>query len=265
MAWKAKASEQPARPAINPGIAAINMSLLREIDPQRSLNVGGITPFSATDYPGKLATVVFVQGCPWRCHYCHNPHLQLRATDAPLQWASVMDLLTRRAGLIDAIVFSGGEATTDPALWKAVRDARSLGFDVGLHTGGAYPNRLENILPSVDWVGLDIKAPFEDYQRITDVPRSGEQAAASAEAVLASGVNHEFRTTIHPSLLSEKKILDLAKALSRMGVKNYALQVFRAQGCCDKQLNAASLAGYPSADLVQRVSDLFPQFTLRQG
>lgn len=57
------------------------------------LKVGGITPFSATDYPGKLALVVFVQGCPWRCGYCHNPHLQTRTDDSPLAWADVLALL----------------------------------------------------------------------------------------------------------------------------------------------------------------------------
>src|SRR2546425_1022480 len=78
--------------------------------------VGGVTPFSATDYPGKLAAVIFIQGCPWRCGYCHNPHLQLRTGASLLRWPQVIDLLQRRVGLIDAVVFSGGEPTTDPAL-----------------------------------------------------------------------------------------------------------------------------------------------------
>ena len=54
------------------------------------LKVGGVTPFSATDYPGKLAAVVFVQGCPWRCGYCHNPHLQPRCSDVLVDRKSVV-------------------------------------------------------------------------------------------------------------------------------------------------------------------------------
>ncbi|MEX0638685.1 MAG: anaerobic ribonucleoside-triphosphate reductase activating protein, partial [Burkholderiales bacterium] len=37
------------------------------------LRVGGLTRLSAADYPGKLAAVVYCQGCAWRCGYCHNP------------------------------------------------------------------------------------------------------------------------------------------------------------------------------------------------
>lgn len=231
----------------------------------RLLKVGGVTPFTATDYPGKLAAVVFVQGCPWRCDYCHNPHLQVRTPGSPLDWGKIVALLKRRVGLIDAVVFSGGEATVDPALQDAIIEVSKLGFEVGLHSAGAYPKRLEEILPLLDWVGMDIKAPFDSYGRITRIPDSGRHALQSAAAVLASGVAYEFRTTIHPSLLAEDDILQLAHTLSGMGVQNYALQLFRAQGCGNAQLNAVSTVGYPAADLVQRVASLFPHFTLRQA
>lgn len=246
-------------------ISASNAPILSEPATKRYLKVGGVTPFTATDYPGKLAAVVFVQGCPWRCGYCHNPHLQLRTIASPLDWPHVLALLERRVGLIDAVVFSGGEATTDPALRAAILDVRALGFSIGLHTAGTYPRRLADLLPLVDWVGLDVKAPFGSYERITAVSDSGSHALESAEVVLASGVKHEFRTTIHPSLLDEDEILSLAITLSRMGVQNYALQMFRSQGCRDAQLNAVATVGYPTADLVRRVSSLFPRFTLRRA
>jgi pyruvate formate lyase activating enzyme len=228
------------------------------------LRIGGITAFTATDYPGQLAAVVFVQGCPWRCGYCHNPHLQPRAKqhNAP-HWRSVADLLKRRAGLVDAVVFSGGEPTADPALNSAITETRSMGFKIGLHSGGGYPKRLQSVLPLVDWIGFDVKARFDAYDRVTGIPGSGRHAQDSAEAILASGVAHEFRTTIHPHLLSEHDVLDLAERLAMMGVRNYALQVFRSQGCKDEQLNAASTAGYPSQKLVQRLEAMFPAFTLR--
>jgi pyruvate formate lyase activating enzyme len=250
---------------MNAGISPNRPSISPEIAETRLLKVGGVTPFTATDYPGKLAAVVFVQGCPWRCDYCHNPHLQLRTPDSPLDWRKVVALLKRRVGLIDAVVFSGGEATVDPALQDAIIEVSELGFHIGLHSAGAYPKRLAEILPLLDWVGLDVKAPFDHYPRITRIPDSGRHALQSAEAILASDVDYEFRTTIHPSLLSEDDIVQMAQTLSGMGVKNYALQLFRAQGCHDVQLNAVSTVGYPHADLVQRVAALFPHFTLRQA
>ncbi|WP_234815082.1 anaerobic ribonucleoside-triphosphate reductase activating protein [Noviherbaspirillum denitrificans] len=225
--------------------------------------MGGVTPFTATDYPGKLAAVVFVQGCPWSCGYCHNPHLQMRLQKSPLQWSKVLGLLEKRAGLIDAVVFSGGEPTLDPALGNAIKDVRKLGFEVGLHTGGSYPQRLTELLPLVDWVALDVKAPFAQYEKVTGISDSGLQAQACAEAVLASGISHEFRTTVHPSLLAEEEILDIARMLAGMGVKNYALQSFRAQGCRTKELKATAVAGYPSEGLVQQVSGMFEKFSYR--
>ena len=229
------------------------------------LKVGGVTPFTVIDFPGKLAAVVFVQGCPWRCGYCHNPHLQPRPVDSPLAWNTILALLKRRVGLIDAVVFSGGESTIDPALAAAIGDVRALGFEIGLHTAGIYPQRLQALLGMIDWIGMDIKAPFDSYAKVTGIAASGVPALASTQAIIASGIPHEFRTTIHPALLSEADILALARTLATMGVKNYALQLFRAEGCSDLALRAHGLGDYPSADLARQVTDLFPQFTLRRA
>ena len=231
----------------------------------RALKVGGLTPFSATAYPGKLVAVVFVQGCPWACGYCHNPHLQTRSADSPQDWSLILARLRRRVGLIDAVVFSGGEPTIDPALEDAMRDVRALGFGVGLHTAGTYPRRLAEVLPLVDWVGIDVKASFDHYDAITRITDSGRQALASAELVLASGVPHEFRTTIHPDLHTEADILALAARLSAMGVKRYALQQFRATGCQDRQLASGAAVGVPSETLLTRLAALFDGFIFRQS
>ncbi len=231
----------------------------------KQLKVGGVTPFSATDYPGKLAAVVFVQGCPWRCGYCHNPHLQARTDSSPLDWQQVLKLLKRRIGLIDAVVFSGGEPTMDAALEDALREVRALGFGIGLHTAGAYPRRLNEVLPLVDWVGIDIKASVQAYDGITGISDSARHALASAQAVLSSGVAHEFRTTVHPALHTPNDILTLAQTLSAMGVRNYALQRFRSTGCADADLTTTANVGYPGAELVAQVSALFTEFNLRDA
>jgi anaerobic ribonucleoside-triphosphate reductase activating protein len=231
----------------------------------KQLKVGGVTRFSATDYPGKLAAVIFVQGCPWRCGYCHNPHLQVRSDASSVDWQHVLSLLQRRVGLIDAVVFSGGEPTMDAALEEAIREVRALGFDIGLHTAGAYPRRLNEVLPLVDWVGIDIKTSIEAYDDITRVSDSARLALASAQAVLSSGVAHEFRTTVHPALQTPKDILTLAQTLSAMGVRNYALQRYRSTGCADGNLIASNSVSYPGAELVAQVSALFSGFTLRDA
>jgi anaerobic ribonucleoside-triphosphate reductase activating protein len=231
--------------------------------PARSLKVGGYTPFTATDYPGKLAAVVFVQGCPWRCGYCHNPHLQPRTSESALSWGSLREALKRRVGLIDAVVFSGGEPTADPFLLDAILDVRALGFKVGLHTGGAYSKRLKEVLPHVDWVGFDIKTNPEQYDALTQAAHSGEQSFLGAEAVLASGVAYEFRTTIHPSLQTPEDVLRLGQSIATMGCKHYALQLFREQGCADAALKGVQIADYPGQAVLAELRNLFPNFVLR--
>ena len=201
-------------------------------DAAAGLRIGGLTALSTTDWPGQLAAVVFCQGCPWRCAYCHNPHLlPPRQADREIAWPEVMAFLERRRGLLDAVVFSGGEPTLHPGLPAAMRAVKAMGYAIGLHTAGIYPRRLRAVLPLVDWVGMDIKAPFDDYERITGVAGSGMAARRSMELVMASGVAHEFRTTVHPSLLPPPQLLALAQELAGLGVRHYAVQEFRDRGC----------------------------------
>ena len=148
------------------------------------LRVGGVEPFSSTDYPGALAAVVFCQGCPWRCGYCHNPHLIPARGDDERDFARILDWLASRRGLLDAVVFSGGEPTAQAGLPGAIDAVRAQGFAIGLHTSGAYPRRLAQVLPKVDWVGIDVKASTERLQRIDRrsrqrIHRAGEPRSRS--------------------------------------------------------------------------------------
>ncbi len=178
------------------------------------LKIGGFTAFTTIDYPGELAAVVFCQGCPWRCRYCHNPHLLAADGQSAVPWQEVQRLLQQRRGLLDAVVFSGGEPTMQAELPEAVLAARQMGFKVGLHTAGPFPVRLLDLLPHLDWVGLDIKAPFDEYERITGIPGSGKAARQSANLLLHSGVRHQFRTTLDPWLLEEGRIEELRRMVA---------------------------------------------------
>lgn len=225
------------------------------------LRVGGLTPLTATDYPGHLAAVVFCQGCSWRCAYCHNPHLIPATVAGQVDWEEVMQFLTRRVGLLDAVVFSGGEPTLQPGLVGAMHSVRNLGFKVGLHTAGIYSSRLARLLPLLDWVGLDIKAPFADYERITGVPGSGDSAEASMQALLESGVLYECRTTVDSALFDSNELIALAQSLAESGVRHYALQACRdpiaAGGKKLSQIDACL------PEVAKTIASWFDSFTLR--
>jgi len=194
------------------------------------LCVAGLTRLSSCDWPGELVATVFCQGCAWDCAYCHNPGLRSTQGKAQLSWPKVLAFLENRRGLLDGIVFSGGEPTLQLALLNAIKIVRSLGFRIGLHTAGMAPKRFETLLPWIDWVGFDVKAPFGVYSRITGVEQSGDKALASLRLLLASKISYEVRTTFHPMLLTMADMLELRDQLLTLGVTRYVIQRFRSTG-----------------------------------
>lgn len=230
-----------------------------------NLQIGGLTPLTGTDFPGCLAAVVFCQGCPWRCGYCHNPHLIPRHGENQLEWLAVMRFLRRRQGLLDAVVFSGGEPTLQDGLKQAITEVRELGFKIGLHTGGTYPSRLGELLPLLSWVGMDIKAAFTDYDKVTGTPASGEKARESAMLLLASGVPYEFRTTVHPLYHTQDSLLQQAEELQQLGAKHYLLQEFRSQGCTDETVNTYSARELLDDAVCSRIGAMFESFSVRRA
>jgi pyruvate formate lyase activating enzyme len=193
---------------------------------RQALAVGGVTPFSTIDFPGKLAAVVFCQGCPWRCAYCHNPHLLPSRQPTTRPWKALASWLESRRGLLEGVVFSGGEPLLQRRLGDAVGEVRAMGFATALHTAGAYPQRLRSLLPLIDWIGFDVKAPFDGYRAITGCD-GGETAKQSLAMVLASGTPCEVRCTVDERRLEDDALCRMADQLASMGVDRLLLQTRR--------------------------------------
>ena len=122
----------------------------------------GLGKLTLLDYPGHLACTAFTGACNFRCPFCHNAMLQDINTDSGFVWSKFVEFLKTRTKLLDAVVFSGGEPLVQNGLETAIKQVKELGFKIGLHTGGYRPEHLEKIIPLLDWVGFDIKAPFVD-------------------------------------------------------------------------------------------------------
>lgn len=226
------------------------------------LRVGGLVPLTTLDYPGQLACVLFCQGCAWRCRYCHNPHLVPAGEPGTHAWSDVMDFLRRRQGLLQAVVFSGGEPTLQGALPDAMAQVRELGFRVGLHSAGIRPAAFARALAQADWVGFDIKALPEDHTAVTGVAGSGEANWSSLELLLASGVAHEVRVTVHWHLLDPERLWQLATRLRERGVATLAVQLVRTATMLDDTLPLV-FPPRPLPPLWLQLAELFPRFTLR--
>lgn len=225
------------------------------------LRVGGFTRLTTIDYPGELSAVVFCQGCPWRCRYCQNGDLlDATAVESLIDWADIRTFLRQRVGLLDAVVFSGGEPTVQTALSAAISEARALGYKIGLHTSGAYPERQRSLLPLVDWVGLDIKALPDDYPAITSAPDSGRRAWESLDILLTARVPMEVRTTLMPDWTPEQ-IAELAHALADAGVTHYCLQACDSRRALDETLMPSVKRMDERIGLVE--SERFQHFVIR--
>lgn len=223
--------------------------------------VSGLVPLSTGDFPGQLSAVIFCQGCPWSCLYCHNPHLQKFSDTGEVDGKFLRQFLRSRRGLLDAIVFSGGEPTMQNGLYAAMEDCKSMGYKIGLHTAGCLPDKLTATLELADWVGLDAKAPYDLYDKITMNRSSAEQWWQSLQILIDSGKSYEVRTTYHSDLINEDALLELAQELSGLHVKNYALQLFRSLGCANAQLEQSSSQPSPSA--LAAISSMFDSFVMR--
>ena len=195
------------------------------------LQIAGLTPMSSVDWPGKFVATVFAQGCPWACPYCHNQAIIDPKIPGVVSWERVEELLGRRRGLLDGVVFSGGEATRQLAVLPAMSRVRELGFEVGLHTAGPYPARLHEILRTglVDWVGIDIKAmPGPHYEAVAGRPNAGPKAWESLGEVLDSGGSYEVRLTVYPD--GPRDGYEVASCVKDLGATHFALQQARALG-----------------------------------
>ncbi len=198
------------------------------------LTIAGIEPFSSCDWPGKLVATLFLQGCPWSCTYCHNVSIIDPRAPGQVTWDEVLTTLRRRQGLLDGVVFSGGEPTRQAGLADAMRQVRDMGFAVGLHTGGAFPRRFGEVLDLVDWVGLDIKAPEAKFAQVTGVANSARPAFESLRIALDAGVDLQVRTTVDPMILSDDDVAFLRMQLADLGVTDYVVQKVRTEGASEE-------------------------------
>lgn len=196
---------------------------------QNMINIGDIEKFSIVDFPSKMAVVVFMQGCPWRCPFCYNQTLQNPHIEGNAEWDNLVHLLEHRKGMIDAVVFSGGEPLMQDSLPEAIDAVRQMGFEVGLHTGGYRPEALQKVLDKVVWVGFDIKAPLhaERYKKATGNAGDVEKVKQSLQMLLEAKIHFECRTTCDPRILDIADIYEIADTLSGLGVEEYYIQKYR--------------------------------------
>ena len=158
----------------------------------------GIDKLSLLDYEDKVSVVLFSKACNFRCPFCHNGDSVLNAQEE-LNFDDILAFLKTRTGLVDAVVFTGGEPTLEPDLEVKIKQVRELGFDIKLDTNGTNPELLEKLLDDgvVDYVAMDIKNSPSLYAETCGVNNINiENIKKSISIIMKKAPDYEFRTTL---------------------------------------------------------------------
>jgi pyruvate formate lyase activating enzyme len=191
------------------------------------MNIGGLQKVSLIDFPGKISAIVFMQGCNFRCPYCHNPELVNEKLYAPvIEEEAVLNFLGKRIGKLDAVSITGGEPTLQEGLPEFIRKVRDLGFLIKLDTNGSHSAMLRSLMEGklLDYIAMDIKGPLYRYDRVCRVNVDKDEIQNSIRAIMDASVDYEFRTTLVKDLLTAEDIPAMGDLIR--GARLFVLQNF---------------------------------------
>jgi pyruvate formate lyase activating enzyme len=229
------------------------------------MKIGGLQKVSLIDYPGLICGIVFLQGCNFKCPYCHNPELVDPKLFKPgIRENEVLEFLNTRKGKLDAISITGGEPTIQEDLTSFIKQIKKMGFAVKLDTNGSQPQVIKNLLAEnlLDYIAMDIKAPLEKYKNIVNTQVDTETIQESISLILKEKIPHEFRTTIIESQLEENDILEIGKLIA--GASKYVLQKFVPTKTLDKKfLKEKSFSDEKLQKIKNSLEQQIPTVTIR--
>jgi pyruvate formate lyase activating enzyme len=189
--------------------------------------IQGFQKVTLLDYPGEVASTLFTYGCNMRCPFCHNPELVTGSMGSETAFGpeEIYAYLEKRKNLLGGVCITGGEPLIHDDLDVMIAKIQELGLKVKLDTNGILHEKLKKLKP--DYIAMDIKTSPRKYPDLgfTGKSNAGELAAESASWIIASGIDHEFRTTVVPELVTADDIREIVRLIK--GAKRYFLAQFR--------------------------------------
>jgi pyruvate formate lyase activating enzyme len=207
------------------------------------MKFSGIQKTSLIDFPNRIASVFFTPGCNLRCPFCHNWRIVVDPKPPFLQEEAALKILESRKKYVDAVVVTGGEPTMHKEVPKFLRKMKEKGFRVKLDTNGFYPEVLEECLPYVDYVALDVKTSLEKYQLLG--AKDTDPLLWAIEILKTGKVEYEFRATVVPGFVDAENIDRIGELVK--GAKTFVFQQFIAEDTLDKDFR--KIKPYSSDDI----------------
>ena len=192
------------------------------------MQITGLQKTTLLDYPGHLAATLFLEGCNFRCPFCHNKELVLQNAGHPSYTINeVLSYLKKRQGILDGVCISGGEPTLADGLIDLIMDIKKLSYLVKLDTNGSNPKPVQYLLNqnAIDYIAMDIKTDKEHYKDITNCPAlKTEDIEQTIASIKSSAIPYEFRTTVVEELHNKNTFRSIGEWIGDCHL--YALQPY---------------------------------------
>jgi pyruvate formate lyase activating enzyme len=212
------------------------------------MEIHGFNKTTLLDYPGHLASTIFLGGCNFRCPFCHNSSLVLNPTGQPtIPEEEVLKILNKRKGVLEGVCITGGEPTLYPGLPQFIDKVKNIGLKVKLDTNGQNPKILKDLIAkgSIDYVAMDIKNSKEKYGLSIGIPNfDTTRVSESISYLLSSTIDYEFRTTVVKEHHTTEDFVSIGKWIQ--GAKAYYLQAYRDSD----DILSPGLTGYSKKELL---------------
>jgi len=204
------------------------------------MKIKGFIKNTFIEYPGKVAAMIFLPNCNFKCSFCFNPELVFDNEKInEINEEDVFDFLEIQKKWIDGLVISGGEPTLQKDLPEFIKKVKKMGLSVRIYTNGTNPEMLSQLIDDklIDSIAMDIKAPLnEKYESLTNVKNVLDNIKKSISLIMKSDLDYEFRTTVVPTFHSEKDIDEIANSIK--GADLLVLQKFLPENALDEKLRS---------------------------
>ena len=196
------------------------------------MKICGLQKMTLLDYPGKIACTVFLGGCNFRCPYCHNSELLDGTAEEVMSVQELLEFLSKRKGLLDAVCISGGEPTLQRELAALLKQIKAMGYLTKLDTNGSRPEVLKELVSQglVDYVAMDIKNCPQRYEGTSGVPVQLAPLEESIRFLAEGNVDYEFRTTVVAQLHDTESINQMGEWVTSLTegkkIKRWFIQPF---------------------------------------
>lgn len=185
--------------------------------------IHSLESFGTVDGPG-IRYVVFFQGCPMRCLYCHNPDTWEMGGGTQMESDEIIGNVLRNRSFYTTggITATGGEPLAQiDFLTELFQKAKVNGIHTTLDTSGIlfdprHTEKMDALMAATDLVMLDIKDIFpEEHQKLTG--HSNENILTFAEYLKAMGKPIWIRHVVVPGItFRREELLALGKYLATL-------------------------------------------------